>query len=142
MADDTRFLTDKIRALEEARDKISHEWLREERERTRLVSAIDNLAVGFMMLDDYSNVIRANQAVDRILGSCKEGEWTIDLIQKGIGKTYDLISEIKRCFHEKVQIGPKRVNFGNKVICLYISPIVTIKESVAASGVTLIIEKV
>jgi len=142
MADDTRFLTDKIRALEEARDKISHEWLREERERTRLVSAIDNLAVGFMMLDDYSNVVRANQAVDTILGPCKEGEWTVDLIQEGIGKSYDLKTEINKCFHEKVQIGPKRVNFGNKVICLYISPIVTIKESVAASGVTLIIEKV
>ena len=132
----------KLDALQKARDQLSRDWLSEEREKSRLTAAVDSIAVGFMMVDDYQKMIKKNPAVDKILGDCDEGEWTVSSIQKKIGSTYDFASDVVRSYRERIQIGPKDVSFGSKLLRFYMSPIVVIKESLTASGTVILIEEI
>src|SRR3989338_11437601 len=89
MADDDGKTQEKLDALQKARNQLSRDWLSEEREKSRLTAAVDSLPVGFMMVDDYQKLIKKNPAVDKILGTCDSGEWTISAIQAKIGPAYD-----------------------------------------------------
>ena len=142
MADDDGQNEEKLQALEKARDQLSRDWLEEEREKTRLSAAVDSLAVGFMMVDDYQKLIRKNPAVDKILGDCDDGEWTICAIQGEIGQAYDFVGDVVKSYRERIQIGPKDVLFGSKLLRFYIAPIVVIKESLTASGTVILIEDI
>src|SRR3990167_7382114 len=140
MADDNNPDEDKLKALQKARAQLSRDWLAEEREKTRLSAAVDSLAVGFMMVDDYQKIIKKNPAVDKILGDCDSGEWTVSSIQKKIGSTYDFVGDVVRSYRERTQIGPTDISFGSKFLRFYMSPIVVIKESLTASGTVILIE--
>ena len=142
MVDDDWQTQKKIDALQKARDQLSRDWLAEERERSRLLAAIDSMAVGFMMVDDYQKLIKKNPAVDEILGNCNDGEWTISKIQAKIEQAYDFEGDIEKSYHERIQIGPKDVSFGTKLIRFYMSPITIIKESLTASGIVILIEDI
>jgi len=142
MADDDGKTQQKIDALQKARDQLSRDWLSEEREKSRLTAAVDSIAVGFMMVDDYQKMIKKNPAVDKILGDCDEGEWTVSSIQKKIGSTYDFEDDVVRSYRERIQIGPTDVSFGSKLLRFCMSPIVIIKESLAASGTVILIEDI
>ena len=142
MADDKSSDVHKLEALEKARDQLSRDWLAEEREKTRLSAAVENLAVGFMMVDDYQKLIKKNPAVDKILGACDEGEWTIPAIQEKIGNSYDFAGNVVRSYRERIQIGPNDVSFGSKLLRFYMSPIVVIKKSLTASGTIILIEDI
>jgi len=142
MADNKDPNEDKVRALEKARDQLSRGWLAEEREKTRLSAAVDSLSVGFMIVDDYQKLIKKNPAVDKILGDCDEGEWTVFAIQKKIGSTYDFAGDVVKSYRQRIQIGPTDVSFGSKMLRFYMSPIVVIKESLTASGTVILIEDI
>ena len=132
----------KLDALQKARDQLSRDWLSEEREKSRLIAAVDSMPVGFMMVDDYQKMIKKNPAVDKILGNCDEGEWTVSAIQKKIGPAYDFLGDVVRSYRERIQIGPKDVSLGSKLLRLYMSPVVVIKESLSASGTVILIEDI
>ena len=140
MPDDNGKDEAKVKALEKARDQLSREWLAEEREKTRLSAAVDSLAVGFIMVDDYQKLVRKNPAVDEILGECEEGQWTISAIQKKIGSAYDFAGDVVKSYRQRIQIGPTDVSFGSKMLRFYMSPIVVIKESLTASGTVILVE--
>ena len=142
MADDNGQNEDKLKVLEKARDQLSREWLAEEREKTRLSAAIDNLAVGFMMVDDYQLLIRKNPAVDTILGKSEIGDWSVIEIQNKIGDVYNFQADVVRSYRERIQIGPKDVPFRSKLLRFYMSPIIVIKKSLTASGTAILIEDI
>ena len=142
MADDKVKTQQKIDALQKARNQLSRDWLSEEREKSRLTAAVDSLPVGFMMVDDYQKLIKKNPAIDNILGTCEDGEWTVSAIQAKIGQAYDFASDVVRSYRERIQIGPNDVSFGSKLLRLYMSPIVMIKESLTASGTVILIEDI
>jgi len=142
MADDDKQNVDKVKALQKAREQLSRDWLSEEREKSRLTAAVDSLPVGFMMVDDYQKLIKKNPAVDKILGTCDSGEWTISAIQAKIGPAYDFAGDVVRSYRERIQIGPKDVSFSSKLLRFYMSPIVVIKESLTASGTVILIEDI
>ena len=142
MSDDDGKIQEKLDALKKARDQLSRDWLAEEREKTRLSAAVDNLAVGFMMVDDYQKLIKKNPAVDQILGTCDDGEWTITAIQEKIGPVSDFVGDVVKSYRERIQIGPKDVSFGSKLLRFYMSPIIVIKESLTVSGTVILIENI
>ncbi|HLA04065.1 MAG TPA: hypothetical protein VJ065_02425, partial [Patescibacteria group bacterium] len=96
--------------------------------------------VGFMVVDDYQKLVKKNPAVDKILGTSDDGEWTISAIQAKIGQTYDFLGDVVKSYRERIQIGPKDVSFDSKLLRFYMSPIVVIKESLTASGTVILIE--
>ena len=140
MTDDDGKTQEKLDALQKARDQLSRDWLEEEREKSRLLAAVDNLPVGFMVVDDYQKLVKKNPAVDKILGTSDDGEWTISAIQAKIGQTYDFLGDVVKSYRERIQIGPKDVSFDSKLLRFYMSPIVVIKESLTASGTVILIE--
>lgn len=142
MVNDNSTDENKLKALEKARDQLSRDWLAEEREKSRLLAAVDNLPVGFMVVDDYQKLVKKNPAVDKILGVCDEGGWTVSSIQKKISPAYDFVGDVVRSYRERVQIGPRDVSFGSKLLRFYMSPIVVIKESLTASGTVILIEDI
>ena len=140
MTDDDGKTQEKLDALQKARDQLSRDWLEEEREKSRLLAAVDNLPVGFMVVDDYQKLVKKNPAVDKILGISDDGEWTVSAIQAKIGQTYDFLGDVVKSYRERIQIGPKDVSFDSKLLRFYMSPIVVIKESLTASGTVILIE--
>ena len=142
MADDDKQNEDKVKALKKAREQLSRDWLEEEREKTRLSAAVNNLALGFMMVDDYQKLIKKNPAVDKILGPSEGGEWSVAAIQAKIGSGYDFAGDVVKSYRQRIQIGPKDVLFGSKSLRFYMSPIVVIKESLTASGTVILIEDI
>jgi len=142
MADDNKQNGDKVKALEKARDQLSRDWLSEEREKSRLTAAVDSMPVGFMIVDDYQKLIKKNPAVDKILGPCDEGEWSVAAIRAKIGSAYDFAGDVIKCYRQRIQIGPNDVLFGSKLLRFYMSPIVVIKESLTASGTVILIEDI
>ena len=142
MAEDDGKTQEKLDALQKARDQLSRDWLAEEREKSRLSAAVDNLALGFMMVDDYQKLIKKNPAVDKILGPPKEGEWSVAAIQARIGSTYDFAGDVVKCYRQRIQVGPNDVKFGSKLLRFYMSPIIVLKESLTTSGTVVVIEDV
>src|SRR3990167_6582008 len=142
MPDDKVKTQQKIDALQKARNQLSRDWLSEEREKSRLTAAVDSLPVGFMMVDDYQKLIKKNPAVDKILGTCDDGDWTITAIQKKIGPVCDFVGDVVKSYRERIQIGPKDVSFGSKLLRFYMSPIIVIKESLTVSGTVILIENI
>ena len=134
--------SEKIKKLDEARKQLSRGWLQTEREKTRLAAAIDNLPLGFLIVDDYNKLVLKNVKVDEILGYRKKGEWDIETIQNKLAGPFDLNGACTKCFHDRKSCGPVDLEFANKFIRIFLSPIFFLKESVTPFGVTLLIEDI
>src|SRR4030042_2943410 len=109
MTDEIQQLKNKIKILEDARTKLSRDWLSVEREKTKLSAAIDNLSVGFIILDDYNKITHINSKAEDILSSTNNGELTIENFVKELEGKYDIKNDITNCKQERIQIGPKDV---------------------------------
>ena len=141
MADDLAQQQDRIKSLESARNQLSREWLEVEREKTILAAAIEHLALGFIAVDDYKNIIIKNQAADKILGESKGEQWTIAEMGQKIGTAYDLSGAIDKCFQQKLQIEPAEVSFDGKLLRIFISPAVILKKSITVPMVVILLEE-
>lgn len=142
MADKVDKLKDRIKVLENAKAQISKGYLEVEREKTFLRSALENLQIGFIMIDDYKKVIFKNIAVDEILGPIDHGGWDVDKIQQLFKGKYDLVSDIDNCFRERLRIGPKDVNLGKTKVRLFISPVNIFVKSLTVPAAVILIENI
>lgn len=142
MGNDNLKLDKRIKILEDAKAKLSGDWLQLERDKAKLLAAIENLPIGFLMLDDYNKIGLKNPTIDKILGKDEEGEWTVDLIQKKLEGIYDLKKSISNCRQERIQIGPVDIKFNKKVIRIFISPIIILKKSINVPGSVILIEDI
>jgi nitrogen fixation/metabolism regulation signal transduction histidine kinase len=141
MADDVTTLQSRVKSLEAARDQLSKEWLEVEREKTLLAAAIEHLAIGFIAVDDYKNITIKNQAADKILGESKAEQWTVDEIQQRLEGVYDLVGNIDRCFQQRLQIEPVDVEFEEKKMRIFISPIIILRRSITVPMVVILLEE-
>lgn len=142
MADDDGDLKKKTKSLEMAREQISKGWLQTQRERTRLLAAIDKLPIGVLIIDDQNNIFKKNDSVDRILGPNPEGEWTVQNLQAKIESTFDLVAIIKRCLLERRVFGPFDVPYDRQYLRFYVSPVELLRESLALFGVSILVEDI
>lgn len=132
----------RIKALEAARDQLSKEWLEVEREKTLLAAAIENLSLGFIAVDDYKNITIKNQAADKVLGESQMEQWTVSEIQQRLKGTFNLEAAIDTCFQQRLQIDPVDVNFEEKKIRFFISPVVILKKSITVPMVVILLEDI
>lgn len=142
MGKDDAKLKGRITTLEDAKAQLSRGWLEIEREKTIYASALDNLWVGFIIIDDYRNITFRNISFDRVLGPIDDGGWTISKMEKVFKGQYDFKKDIDDCFELRMQIGPKDVLFGNKPIRIYLAPIVILKKSLAVPDISIIVEDI
>ncbi|MBI4037945.1 PAS domain-containing sensor histidine kinase [Candidatus Curtissbacteria bacterium] len=135
-------LTNKAKQFDRVRDQLSKGWLTTEREKTRYSAAIDNLPIGFILVDDQYKVIKMNAAVISVLGENEKGEWTLELVQNALGFELDLIGTCKKALMERRSFGPFDIGINNKFVRFYISPVELLKESLAVFGVSIILEDI
>lgn len=135
-------LTQKAKDFDQVRNQLSKGWLTTEREKTRFSAAIDNLPLGFVLLDDQGTVLKMNSAVTLVLGENEKGEWTLDLIQRLFGPELDLTGTCKKALQERKYFGPFDVSIGKKFVRVFVSPILLLKESIAVFGATIILEDI
>lgn len=141
MADNISQLEERIKSLEAARNQLSKEWLVVEREKTVLAAAIEHLALGFLAIDDYKNIVIKNQAADKILGESKAEQWTIGEMQQRFRGSFDLASAIDKCFQQRLLIEPADGDFEGKKIRIFISPVVILKKSITVPMVVILLEQ-
>jgi len=142
MADKTGDLKKRIDTLEKAKAQVSKGYLELEREKTFLRSALENLQLGFMMIDDYKKVIFKNIAVDEILGPIDHGGWDIEKMQQLFKEKYDLVKDIDNCFRERVRIGPKDIELNKKGVRVFISPVNIFVKSLTVPAVVIMLENI
>ena len=102
-------LEEKTRELQEAR--------------SRLVSSIRGLSVGFIMLDNSKSIRLANPAAAKLLGLSGE-KYSVEEVAKKLGEGADFENHLNKSFAEKKPIEIKEISFGNKFLRLLFSPIV------------------
>jgi len=138
--------TDKLKkpivSLEDAKAQISRGWLEVEREKTIFASALDNLQVGFIIIDDYRNITFRNISFDSILGPIDDGGWTISKMEQVFKGQYNFKEDIDNCFDKRIQIGPRDVFLGNKPIRIFLAPITILKKSLAVPDISIIVEDI
>ena len=142
MADKTGDLKKRIDTLEKAKAQVSKGYLELEREKTFLRSALENLQLGFMMIDDYKKVIFKNIALDEILGPIDHGGWDVEKMQQLFKEKYDLVKDIDNCFRERVRIGPKDIELNKKGVRVFISPVNIFVKSLTVPAVVIMLENI
>lgn len=142
MADKVQDLKKRIDTLEKAKAQISKGYLELEREKTFLRSALENLQVGFIMIDDYKKVIFKNITVDEILGPIDHGGWNVEKIQQLFKGKYDLVRDIDNCFRERIRIGPKDIALNKTKVRIFISPVNIFVKSLTVPSVVILIENI
>ncbi len=142
MAKKDKSLKKRVGILEEAKKQISKGYLQLERERTELRSAIENLQLGFMMIDDYKKVIFKNIAIAEILGPIDHGGWNVEKLQELMTGKYDLLKDIDNCFRERIRVGPKDISLDGKKVRIFISPVNIFKKSLTVPAVVIILENI
>lgn len=140
MGDDNRSVEDKIKQLELARDQLSSGWLQTEREKVRILASINNMDVGYMMIDDQLKILHKNPAVEKILGLSQVGEWTINEIHEIVSVFFDLIGACNQVIKTKQSVSARNVPFSGSNINVFISPILILKESLTCFGATILLE--
>ncbi|OGD88613.1 hypothetical protein A3J17_00410 [Candidatus Curtissbacteria bacterium RIFCSPLOWO2_02_FULL_40_11] len=142
MADKSGTLKKRIETLEHAKAQISKGYLEIEREKTYFRSALENLAIGFMMIDDYKQITFKNITVDEILGPIDHGGWNVEKLQELFKGKYDLMKDIDNCFRERIRIGPKDVSVNGKKIRVFVSPVNIFKKSLTVPAVVILLENI
>ncbi len=142
MTDKTGDLKKRIDTLEKAKAQVSKGYLELEREKTFLRSALENLQLGFIMIDDYKKVIFKNIALDEILGPIDHGGWDIDKMQQLFKEKYDLVKDIDNCFRERVRIGPKDIELNKTKVRVFISPVNIFVKSLTVPAVVIMLENI
>ncbi len=135
-------LKGKTETLNKAKEQISGGWLMIEKEKSRLLGAIDNLSLGFIITDDHNNITKANPTVEKILGRSNFGPWTIADIQKEVRGDFNLPLECIRCIRERKALEPREAAFREKFLRFFLSPIIILKESLALIGIVIVIEDI
>lgn len=140
MGDSDKTYEEQIKHLEEARDQLSGGWLQTEREKVRILASINNLEVGYMMVDDQLKILHKNPAVEKVLGLSQVGEWTVNEIHEAVSVFFDLIGACDQVIKTRKSVSAKNIPFSGNNINFFISPILILKESITCFGATILIE--
>ena len=142
MANKIADLKKRIDTLEKAKAQVSKGYLELEREKTFLRSALENLQLGFIMIDDYKKVIFKNIALDEILGPIDHGGWDVEKMQQLFKGKYDLTADIENCFRERARIGPKDIELNKTKVRVFISPVNIFVKSLTVPAVVIVLENI
>lgn len=132
----------RIETLESANAQISKGYLQLEREKTFLRSALENLQLGLIMIDDYKKAIFKNIALDEILGPIDHGGWDVDKMQQLFKGKYDLVRDIDNCFRERVRIGPNDIELNKAKVRIFISPVNIFVKSLTVPAIVILLENI
>lgn len=114
---------ERTKELKDARDKISEGWLQLQQEKARLTASINNLSLGFVIVDTNHNVVIINPAMEEIVG-VKSEDWKFTDLQKVFTNNKLKLDDF--CMHCKGKTDDYKVDgvdFNNKIVRIISVPI-------------------
>lgn len=120
----------KLKALyDHLDDEVSKRTREVKEEQTKLVSAINTLPRGLVILGTHDNILLANSALGSILGlTGNSASWTTADIEKKFQGVLDIKGQCAVCQKEKKPIFIKELAFGSKILEIFFSPIIMLKD--------------
>lgn len=132
-------------AIENEKDsveqKVNERTVELREEQARLVSSINGIPSGVILLDNDSNVVLTNSNLGEVLKS-KEIKWTIDIIQNFFGRAFDIINTVRKVIDEKVPVLTEEILVSSRFFKVYITPIFIKPTSKTNIGVLILIDDI
>lgn len=111
-----------------ALEKVQNRTRIFEEEHARLLASINNLSLGFLMTDQYRNILLANNKSYSFLTSLKDKKSTVADLQKAMEIGIDLDGQVEKALIEKNPINIGDTIIAGKFMKIFISPIVIDKS--------------
>lgn len=103
-------------------------------ERARFLSSIKSLHVGFLVIDLNSDVVVANQAVERIFGF-ERGRWGMKDVAAALAGSFDIAAKCHECIVSRKAADFKDISYGAKFLRIFITPIITEQDNVIGTAI-------
>lgn len=133
------------RALEKEKESVERKVVERthelNEEHAKLVASINSLSLGFFITDEHYQLALHNEALGEILNISKNGA-TIEEITKSFGNAFDLRMYSERCMQERKIVEIKDIQFGNKFLHIFLTPILMFHDSGEIIGYTALVEDV
>ncbi len=127
--------------LAEANRIIQESIAEIEQERSRLDASINSLSLGFVMTDTNNMVVAINNAAQKILDVRKDLV-SFDEVNFEVGKRDKLSNFINKARDTKLPQEVKDVNYKDKILRLFVSPIITLAKKEEYIGSVIVFENV
>jgi signal transduction histidine kinase len=124
-------------------------------ERARLEASIDSLDAGFLMTDDKNNIITINGAAQRIIFhpdtinsetptalTWQGPATTLNKIAEAFASSFNLVHLIEKCLKDQQPSELKSIDYQDRILDIFIAPIMQIEEHEAALGAVVLIEDI
>lgn len=110
-------------------------------EKAKLISSIENLPVGFMMVNIEMELMVVNNLAEHMLGGTKSIN-LVGEIKKILGAKLDVVEYVKQCGIHKKRVIFDNLERNGKVIRILLSPILTGEKNDICIGVVILFEDV
>lgn len=142
LLEDAHELEDKLKVEKEnVENKVKERTQELFQEKTKLTSSIENLPVGFMMVNVEADLIVVNNLTESILSGVQKMNF-IDEIKKLLVSKIDLIEYIKKCGDHKKRLMFDNLERNDKILRILLSPILTGDKNDVCIGVVILLEDV
>lgn len=132
---------ERTRELESAKRELQRTLTISREEKARLTASIHSLSLGFLMTDVYGEVLLFNHAVNDIL-STMENAWTMQALMDKLGKIVDVQTRVRESVQKVQEIKVDDIQYLEKWIRLYLTPIKMMEEDGRVIGVVILLEDV
>jgi len=140
LLEDTQALGEELKREKEGIEQKVVERTREvKEEQAKLVAAIQGLSFGFVLVDNSGTITLTNPAAANILDI---KDVTMDWISKQLGDKVNLSELIQKSHAEKGIIDLKDIELGNKILRIFLAPIITDQEGDKIIGTIILIEDI
>ena len=123
--------------LVDIENKIYTRTVELQQERARLLSSINSLSLGFILFDSKNNIVLHNNAIENIFHVSKE-KISIAFLNEKLG----IKISIEDCLRDEKLCEFKEVDWDNKVLQIFITPVFLDEKNKAITDFVLLIEDV
>lgn len=134
-------VAERTKELEAAKQELQRTLMVNKEEKARLTASIHSLSLGFVMTDRFGEVLLFNHAVSQVLGP-PQTAWTTEELFKKLGAVVDIAKKIDDCVNKIQEIRLDDLQYFEKWIRLYLTPIRMLEEDGRVIGVVLLIEDI
>ena len=137
----TKELSEKNAALSAAKEEIGRGWFQLQSEKARLLASVNSISIGFLMFDNFGQLVIKNPVIEEILGKDKNHE-DVESIDKFLGKDFLIKQNFNKCLEEKAPVNKQDIGFNGKFFRMFMAPIFSTDNTLTVIGVVVLIEDV
>ena len=142
LLEDARALEEQLKEEKEGVEKKVEERTQElSQAKAKLDSSIENLPLGFLMVDIEEKVIVTNSLTNAILDS-KEEKKNLASLKEILKPHLDLKKYIQNCDKERKRLNFSDIEINSKIYQFLLSPILTSEPQVSCIGVVILIQDI